>query len=165
MLDKQQTIHHLSPNWRLFFLVSGIACFLIPIFPLVVYKNATSSLWGIVCLLGFFFGLGAISLYEAAFNRIITSPAGIEYHCSPYRIRTVWVNTVRIEANPYGVINLVLRDPALSGFPLFSWYFKVFGYDRLIQISPYMANGDASPLIVELKRFAPHLFEPTQDGR
>jgi hypothetical protein len=98
-------------------------------------------------------------LYEALFNRIVTSPIRIKCHFALYRISTPWTNVKHIETNPFGIVNIVLSEPALTGIPLFSWYFKLFGSDRSIQLSPYVSDWKSSELVQDIRHYAPYAYE------
>jgi hypothetical protein len=151
--------HFLSRSWRITLVALALLVLATPLWPVVLSLPISGSPTEFTCFFGFVFVLGSWGLYEALFNRVVTSPEGIEYHFAMYRITTTWSNVKHIETNPFGIVNVVLREPALKGIPPFSWYFKLVGYDRLIQLSPYVSDWTASELVQDIRRYAPHAFE------
>jgi hypothetical protein len=151
--------YSLSRPWRITLVVLALLLLATPLWPVVLSLHISGSPLEFACFFSFILVLSGWCLCEALFNRIVTSSVGIEYHFAVYKITTPWTNVKQIETNPYGVVNIVLHEPALKGIPPFSWYFKLFGYDRSIRLSPYVSDWKSSELVQDIRHYAPHAFE------
>lgn len=100
--------------------------------------------------------IAAAIAYEVVAGRIETSPNGIACYSLGYHLATEWTNISRIEVSPDGIARLVLRKkpkriPGLFGFV------ANLGPDGMIQLSSYIDAAATSGLLVQIKRYAPHL--------
>lgn len=131
-----------------------------PVWPYVLGMKTSGTTLDFLCFLAFCWGLAGVSLLGGLFSRIIISPEGIEHFAPPlYKITTSWNNVTGIERNPYGFVQLILQEPAFSANPLWAWYYRLFGYDRLIQLSFFVEDWTKSELIAEIRHYAPHIFK------
>ena len=100
---------------------------------------------------------------------LVTSPEGITYSSTNYRISTPWENVTRIEVRVENnreksrITGLELREPA----PVFnikpgSRFLMVDRAAYFIPLSPVVSNWQQGELAEDLRRYAPQVFEGGQ---
>jgi hypothetical protein len=97
---------------------------------------------------------------------LVTSPEGIAYSSTNYRISTPWENVLglgmRVENNEEKsrITGLELREPA-PVFHVKRWsrFLMVKRADYFIPLSPVISNWQQGELAEDLRRYAPQVFE------
>ncbi len=143
-------LYRLARAWRAILIVCSAGLVLIPI-GLAVASPRDSALVPVVLL---FIGLAALSC-GALFSRIIISPSGIEYRLLGTRATAAWDKVDRIDLNPFGFINLMCREPIYQG-QIVNFLLRPLGYNRTIQLSPYIDDLGTSPLLLDLAQYLPN---------
>ncbi len=148
--------YRLHLGLRLFLLAGGLGFLTVPVMMALNWKNEQSgpleAFFGAVLVL-----FGVLFIGTALVSRRVTSPAAIEQIDFLYRVAVPWSEIDRIEVNPYGIVNLMLKHPAASGCLPIVWYCSLFGYDRMISLSGFGTGREHSELVADVARFAPHL--------
>lgn len=148
--------YRLNVGLRLFLLAGGLGFLIVPVMLAVNWKKEQSgpleAFFGAVLVL-----FGAFCIGEALVSRRVTSPAAIEQIDFLYRLAVPWSEIGRIEVNPYGIVNLMLKHPAASGCLPIVWYCRLFGFDRMISVSGFGTGREHSEFVADIARFAPHL--------
>jgi len=157
----QPKIHHLPRSMRIsLFVATGIliALSLLPPFLPSTKMIADPGLkYALLLLLTL--PSAAWFYVEASSSRIVITSAGIEIFSVLYRISSSWENVNRLDISPFGGQILHLREPGLrSIFPLTLW-FRMSGYDRRIQLAPFVADRRKSDLLRDIQLFAPHAIK------
>ncbi len=141
---------------RLLLLAGGLGFLIVPVMMALNWKNEQSgpleAFFGAVLVL-----FGVFCIGEALVARRVTSPAGIEQIDFLYRVEVPWSEIDRIEVNPYGFVNLMLKHPAASGCLPIVWYGRLFGFDRMISVSGFGTGRNHGEFVADIARFAPHL--------
>jgi hypothetical protein len=93
---------------------------------------------------------------EASSSRVELSSSGLKVYSVLYQVTSTWSNVERLDMSPFGGQILHLREPGLkSVFPLTLW-FRLSGYDRRIQLAPFVTDRRTSELLRDIQIFAPH---------
>ena len=148
--------YRLHVGLRLFLLAGGLGFLVVPVMMALNWKNEQSgpleAFFGAVVVL-----FGVLFIATALVSRRVTSPAAIEQVDFLYRAAVPWSEIDRIDVNPYGFVNLMLKHPAASGCLPIVWYGRLFGFDRMISVSGFGTGRDHGELVADIARFAPHL--------
>jgi hypothetical protein len=110
-------------------------------------------------------------------SRLVLTPQGIAHHQLGYTVRSPWANLVALDLTA-GRQALYLAEPG-SRSRLLRWSSRAvaagapgladgligdpqaLAQGRLIFLAPFMQHWRRGPLRDDLKRWAPHLFEPS----
>lgn len=118
-----------------------------------------------------FIGVGVAFLLVAAYFillasqiRVITTPEGIEYRQVGYGVKSSWDNIDRILTVKSGIVEregLLLKEPNLEP----SWWYRLVPdrhkehRGRFIPFTPLMPNWRGGSLGLDIRQYAPHLFD------
>jgi len=148
--------YRLNVGLRLFLLAGGLGFLIVPVTMALNRKKEQSgpleAFFGAVLVL-----FGVFCIGKALVSRRVTSPAGIQQMDLLCRVAVPWSEIDRIEVNPYGIVNLILKHPAASGCLPIVWYCRLFGFDRMISVSGFGTGREHSEFVADIARFAPRL--------
>jgi hypothetical protein len=151
--------YRLAPSWRNVFIACGLLLGPIPVLPLMLKSKVTGTIVDFVCLFLFVYGLAAMSLWYGLRTRLVSSPTGLERYALGLRTSATWDTAERVDVNAFGIVNLVFSQPYARS-RLFGWYTHPLGLDRLMQISPFVADWQTGELWKDIRHYAPHVVIP-----
>ena len=125
----------LARIWRTLVIVLPVGLVVVCLLPLltgIASEEASNLIWMAIAMGGIFgaYSCGTIN------SKIITSPAGIEAVALGIRLQATWDKVERVDINPYGVVNLLFKEPLYKS-KLVNALLRPLAYDRMIQLSPY----------------------------
>ncbi len=113
MISIYRRTYRLHMGLRLFLLVGGLGLLIVPVMMALNWKTEQSGplegFFGAVLVL-----FGVLGIGEALVSRRVTPPVAIEQVDVLYRATVPWSEIDRIEVNPYGFVNLMLKHPAAA---------------------------------------------------
>jgi hypothetical protein len=152
-LDNKKN-YYMSSSWRLLMIIPGIGLFCILLIPFLPGMKMTGSINDVIGLITLFSFLWVLITAEALTGKIVTSPAGIEWHTFFMRFSASWKDAHHVETNPFGFLSLVFSQPHHPSKRSFSWL-RQFSPYRKIQILPYIEDFHTSGLIKDIEFYAP----------
>lgn len=150
--------HRLSKHLRILFVVCGVGLIVVTATIAVFSRPAKPEdfqAW-MLCPAAGLLAIVVAVIAELAVGRIETSPSGVACYSSGYTFGTEWANVDRIDVNAFGFANLHFRHRP-NHVPILLRILSGSGYDRMIQLSPYIESATTSELLVEIKRYAPQV--------
>jgi hypothetical protein len=148
--------------------VTGVAVTLCPVMIVVLSGGQGTHL--ILAFLGTFALLVLYFLYITSRIQIITSPEGIEYHQDGYSLYTTWENVERIGTVRFGQLDregLFLHQAVMHTTPFFRLVHGNAVRDvrsRFIPFTPLLPNWRETPLGLDIRQYAPHVFDAELSG-
>lgn len=135
-------------------IVASVAIFFIPLLPLLVGEysgKATDFIWTSI----FLGGISGAATYGIVTSKITTSPEGVETISFGVRIKASWDKVERVDINPYGFVNLIFKE-SLYKNRFVNAFLRPLGYDRSIQLSPYIDDLATDTMLKDIANYVPN---------
>ena len=122
------------------------------LFGYILYKDAGLGVAQKLAWAAFVAGLLLLWVRCALESKVITSPAGLEYHELLIMANISWEQVSSVVKNPFGIVQLHTKTPIYAQ-PWLDRCMRFWGYDRHINISPYIEDLANSQLLLDIQTY------------